>query len=236
MSISDNGKVLLITGASTGIGRATAVLAVEAGWRVVLAARSSEKLAALVDELGAERTMAVHCDVSDWEQQEAMARRSIERFGRLDAVFANAGFSKGSSFIEGEHKPDEWRDMVMTNLFGAAATARLTLPELVKTKGHFLVTGSVLGRVTSIRNLYAATKWGVTGMAQAIRNEAAGLGVRVTLVEPGIVDTPFWDGLQKPAAPELHSEDVARAVFFALGQPPHVDVSEIIIRPTGQAH
>ena len=236
MTISDNDKVLLITGASTGIGRATAVQAVEAGWRVVLAARSAEKLAALEAELGADRAMAVVCDVSDWGQQEAMVRKAIERFGRLDAVFANAGFSKGSSFIDGEHRPEEWRDMVMTNLFGAAATARLTLPELVKTKGHFIVTGSVLGRVTSIRNLYAATKWAVTGMAQAIRNEVAGLGVRVTLVEPGIVDTPFWDGLQKPVAPELHSEDVARAVLFALNQPPHVDVSEIIIRPTGQAH
>lgn len=236
MTTSDNGKVLLITGASTGIGRATAVLAVAAGWRVVAAARSAQKLAALVDELGAEQTMAVPCDVAEWEQQEAMVRQAVERFGRLDAVFANAGFSKGSSFIEGEHQPEEWRDMVMTNLFGAAATARLTLPELVKTKGHFLVTGSVLGRVTSMRNLYAATKWGVTGMAQAIRNEVAAMGVRVTLVEPGIVDTPFWEGLQKPAAPELLSEDVARAVMFAIGQPPHVDVSEIIIRPTGQAH
>jgi serine 3-dehydrogenase len=236
MTISDNGKVLLITGASTGIGRATAVQAVSEGWRVVLVARSAEKLAALEAELCAERAMAVTCDVSDWSQQEAMVKRSLERFGRLDVVFANAGFSKGSSFIEGEHQPDEWRDMVMTNLFGAAATARLTLPELIRTKGHFLVTGSVLGRVTSIRNLYAATKWGVTAMAQAIRNEMAGTGVRVTLVEPGIVDTPFWDHLQKPAAPELLSGDVARAVMFAINQPPHVDVNEIIIRPTGQAH
>ncbi|AAM72538.1 MAG TPA: SDR family NAD(P)-dependent oxidoreductase [Chlorobaculum sp.] len=236
MTTSDNGKVLLITGASTGIGRSTAIQAVEAGWRVVVAARSAEKLAALAAELGAERAMAVPCDVADWNQQEAMVQKTIGRFGRLDAVFANAGFSKGSSFIEGEHRPDEWRDMVMTNVFGAAATARLTLPELMKTKGHFLVTGSVLGRVTSMRNLYAATKWAVTGMAQAIRNEVASLGVRVTLVEPGIVDTPFWEGLQKPAAPELLPEDVARAVLFALGQPPHVDVSEIIIRPTGQAH
>ncbi|NTW53412.1 MAG: SDR family oxidoreductase [Chlorobaculum sp.] len=236
MSTPDNNKLLLITGASTGIGRATAIQAVSEGWRVVLAARSAEKLAALEAELGAERAMAVACDVAEWEQQEEMVRKTIERFGRIDAVFANAGFSKGSSFIDGEHLPDEWRDMVLTNLFGAAATARLTLPELIKTKGHFLVTGSVLGRVTSIRNLYAATKWGVTGMAQAIRNEVAGLGVRVTLVEPGIVDTPFWEGLQKPVAPELHSEDVARAVMFAINQPPRVDVSEIIIRPTGQAH
>ncbi|NTV68162.1 MAG: SDR family oxidoreductase [Chlorobaculum sp.] len=236
MTTSDNNRVLLITGASTGIGRATAVQAVSEGWRVVLAARSAEKLAALEAELGAERALAVPCDVAEWAQQEAMVRRTIERFGRIDAVFANAGFSKGSSFIDGEHQPEEWRDMVLTNLFGAAATARLTLPELVKTKGHFLVTGSVLGRVTSVRNLYAATKWGVTGMAQAIRNEVASMGVRVTLVEPGIVDTPFWEGLQKPAAPELLSEDVARAVMYAINQPPHVDVSEIIIRPTGQAH
>jgi len=236
MTTSDNNRVLLITGASTGIGRATAVQAVNEGWKVVLAARSAEKLALLETELGAEQVMAVPCDVSDWNQQERMVRQSIERFGRLDAVFANAGFSKGSSFIEGEHQPEEWRDMVMTNVFGAAATARLTLPELVRTKGHFLVTGSVVGRITSIRNLYSATKWAVTGMAQAIRNEVAGTGVRVTLVEPGIVDTPFWDHIQKPAAPELLPDDVARAVMFAINQPPHVDVNEILIRPTDQAH
>jgi NADP-dependent 3-hydroxy acid dehydrogenase YdfG len=236
MNTSGNIRVLLITGASTGIGRATAVRAVEEGWKVALAARSQEKLTALEAELGSDRAMAVACDVSDWGQQEAMVQKTIERFGRLDAVFANAGFSKGSSFIEGEHRPDEWRDMVLTNVFGAAATARLTLPELLKTRGHLLVTGSVLGRVTSLRNLYGATKWAVTGMAQAIRNEMAGTGVRVTLVEPGIVDTPFWDDLQKPAAPELLPDDVARAVMFAINQPPHVDVNEIILRPTGQAH
>ena len=125
----------------------------------------------------------------------------------------------------------------MVNVFGAAATARLTLPELVKNSGHFLITGSVVGRVTSIRNLYSATKWAVTGMAQAIRNEMVGTGIRVTLVEPGIVDTPFWDNLQKPdAAKELLPDDIARAVMFAVCQPPHVDVNDILIRPTGQSH
>lgn len=236
MTSSDNRKVFLITGASTGIGRSTAIQAVEAGWRVVVAARSEQKLVALVDELGADRAMAVACDVADWEQQEWMVQQCLERFGRLDAVFANAGFSNGSSFIDGEHKPEEWRDMVMTNVFGAAATARLTLPELVKTKGHFLVTGSVVGRISSIRNLYSATKWAVTGMAQAIRNEVASAGVRVTLVQPGVVDTPFWDQLQLPNAPALLPEDVARAVMFAVSQPQHVDVNEILIRPTGQGH
>ena len=227
-------KVLMITGASTGIGEATAKRAVEAGWSVVLAARSAEKLKALEVELGNNRAMAVTCDVSEWSSQQEMIRKSLERFGRIDAAFANAGFSKGSSFYGGEDKPDEWRDMVLTNVYGAAVTARLVLPELVRTKGHFLVTGSVVGRTTSIRNLYSATKWAVTGMAQAIRNEMTGTGVRVTLVEPGVVDTPFWEHLQKPSACELQPDDIARAVLFAMEQPPHVDVNEILVRPTGQ--
>ena len=146
-------------------------------------------------------------------------------------------FQKAQHFYGGEDKPEEWQQMVMVNVYGAAATARLTLPELVKNKGHLLITGSVAGRVTSIRNLYSATKWAVTGMAQAIRNEMVGTGVRVTLVEPGIVDTPFWDNLQKPdSAKELQPDDIARAVMFAVSQPPHVDVNDILIRPTGQLH
>ncbi len=229
-------KVFLITGASTGIGEATARRAVEAGFRVVLAARSTAKLERLQEEFGHDNALAITCDVAEWESQERMVAETLERFGRLDVVFANAGFSKGSTFYGGEDKPDEWREMVMVNVYGAAATARLTLPELVKTGGHLLITGSVVGRVTSIRNLYSATKWAVTGMAQAIRNEMAGTGVRVTLIEPGIVDTPFWEHLQKPDSPELQPDDIARAVMFAVSQPPHVDVNDILIRPTGQAH
>ncbi|NTV01590.1 MAG: SDR family oxidoreductase [Chlorobiaceae bacterium] len=227
-------KVMLITGASTGIGEATARRAVEAGWDVVLAARTIDRLKALEAELGTNRAIAVACDVSDWGSQQEMVNRALERFGRIDAAFANAGFSKGSSFYGGEDKPDEWRDMVLTNIYGAAVTARLLLPELVRTKGHFLVTGSVVGRTTSIRNFYSATKWAVTGMAQAIRNEMAGTGIRVTLVEPGVVDSPFWEHLQKPCTAGLQSDDIARAVIFAVGQPPHVDVNELLIRPVGQ--
>ena len=230
-------KVFLITGASTGIGEATARRAIEAGFRVVLAARSTDKLEHLQRELGHKRALAVTCDVASWQSQQEMIEQTLTHFGRIDVVFANAGFSKGSTFYGGEDKPDEWKEMVMVNVFGAAATARLTLPELVKNSGHFLITGSVVGRVTSIRNLYSATKWAVTGMAQAIRNEMVGTGIRVTLVEPGIVDTPFWDNLQKPdAAKELLPDDIARAVMFAVCQPPHVDVNDILIRPTGQSH
>ena len=230
-------KVFLITGASTGIGEATARRAVEAGFNVVLAARSTQKLERLQADLGQERALAVTCDVADWQSQMNLVKQTLNRFGRIDVAFANAGFSKGSTFYGGDDKPEEWREMVMVNVYGAAATARLTLPELVKNKGHLLITGSVVGRVTSIRNLYSATKWAVTGMAQAIRNEMVGTGVRVTLVEPGIVDTPFWDNLQKPdSAKELQPDDIARAVMFAVSQPPHVDVNDILIRPTGQLH
>ncbi len=229
-------RVFLITGASTGIGEATARRAVEAGFHVVLAARSTEKLERLRDELGHDRALAITCDVASWESQESMVQQTIQQFGRIDVVFANAGFSKGSMFFGGEDKAEEWKEMVLVNVYGAAATARLTLPELVKNKGHLLLTGSVVGRITSIRNLYSATKWAVTGMAQAIRNEMAGTGVRVTLVEPGVVDSPFWEHLQKPETPELQPDDIARAVIYAVSQPPHVDVNEILIRPTGQPH
>lgn len=230
-------KVFLITGASTGIGEATAKRAIKAGFRVVLAARSTDKLELLQSELGHQRAFAVTCDVASWQSQQEMVEQTLKHFGRIDVVFANAGFSKGSTFYGGEDKPEEWKEMVMVNVFGAATTARLTLPELVKNSGHLLITGSVVGRVTSIRNLYSATKWAVTGMAQAIRNEMVGTGIRVTLVEPGIVDTPFWDNLQKPdSAPALQPDDIARAVMFAVSQPQHVDVNDILIRPTGQSH
>lgn len=229
-------KAFLITGASTGIGEAVARLAVASGYRVALAARSKGKLEALVDELGPDNALALACDVSDWEAQQRMLDRTLERFGRIDVVFANAGFSKGSPFYGGENKLDEWKEMVLTNVYGSAVTARLALPELVKTKGHFLITGSVVGHITSIRNLYSATKWAVTGIAQAVRNEMVGTGIRVTLVEPGVVDTPFWGTVPKPGTPELQPEDIAHGVMYAVSQPPHVDVNQVLIRPTGQPH
>lgn len=229
-------KVFLVTGASTGIGEAVAKLAVNAGFRTVLAARSTSRLDALRDELGGENAITVTCDVSDWKAQKRMIDIAIEHYGRLDVVFANAGFSKGSPFYGGEDKLDEWKEMVLTNVYGAAVTARLCLPELVKTGGHFLITGSVVGHITSIRNLYSATKWAVSAIAQAVRNEMVGTGIRVTLVEPGVVDTPFWGEVPKPDAPELKPDDVAQAVMYAVNQPPHVDVNQVLIRPTGQPH
>jgi NADP-dependent 3-hydroxy acid dehydrogenase YdfG len=224
-------RVFLITGASTGIGAATARHAAEAGYRLVLAARSTDKLEALAAELGGEeRALAVTCDVAEWSDQEAMAATALERFGRLDVVFANAGFGASRGFLA--ESPEHWRSMVLTNVLGAAYTIRATLPALKDTRGHMLLTSSVAGRRAVVGSLYSSTKWAVAAMGESLRQEVDGTGMRVTVVEPGAVDTPFFDNAPDGA---LAPEDIARAVMFAVAQPPHVDVNEILIRPTSQA-
>jgi NADP-dependent 3-hydroxy acid dehydrogenase YdfG len=226
-------RVFLITGASMGIGAATARLAARAGNRLVLAARSTAKLEALVGELGGpRRALAVACDVSGWDSQQQMVAHTLKTFGQIDVVFANAGGAQGSTFLGGDDTPEAWRQMVLTNVYGAAVTARLVLPELVRCRGHLLLTGSVVGRIAIPGSLYSATKWAVTGMAESIRQQLVGTGVRVTLVEPGRVDTPFWQ--TRPSDFLLEPDDVARAVMYAVSQPPHVDVNEILVRPVGQ--
>jgi NADP-dependent 3-hydroxy acid dehydrogenase YdfG len=238
MAMSDAAErdVFLITGASSGIGAATAKRAVEAGYRVVLVARSEERLNAVAAYLGdARRVLPVACDVGDWDAQKRMVTRALEHFGRIDAVFANAGAVKGSPFFGGSDAPEEWREMVLTNVLGVAISARLTLPELVRRKGHFLMTGSAAGRITTSQSLYGATKWAVTGMAQAMRNQLIGTGVRVTLIQPGFTRTSIASERPATDIPRLDADDVARAVMYAVSQPASVDVNEILIRPVGQA-
>jgi NADP-dependent 3-hydroxy acid dehydrogenase YdfG len=224
--------VFLITGASSGIGATTARLAAGAGYRVVLAARSEDRLAALADELGGpERALAVRCDVTEWADQEAMVAAALEAFGRLDVAFANAGFGAKRGFLEST--PEFWREMVLTNVYGAALTVRATLPALKDSAGHLLLTGSVAGRRALPGSLYSCTKWAVTAMGEAVRQDVDGTGIRVTLIEPGMVDTPFFDNRPSGA---LEAEDVAHAVMYAVGQPPRVDVNEILVRPTTQSN
>jgi NADP-dependent 3-hydroxy acid dehydrogenase YdfG len=222
--------VFLITGASSGIGAATARAAAQAGFRVVLAARSTERLRTLAEELGGgERALALTCDVTRWSDQEAMVARTLERFGSLDAAFANAGFGGGRSFLEGT--PERMREMVLTNVLGAGYTVRAALPALKHSRGHLLLTGSVAGHRVLPGSLYSVTKWAVCAMAEAVRQELGDTGVRVTLISPGQVDTPFFD---EPGPERLDPDDIARAVIYAVSQPPHVDVNEILVRPTAQ--
>jgi NADP-dependent 3-hydroxy acid dehydrogenase YdfG len=222
--------VFVITGASSGIGAATAREAAAAGYRVVLAARSADRLEGLAEELGgSDRAIAVPTDVTDFAAQEALVATTLDRFGRLDVVFANAGFGAKRGFLE--ETPEFWRDMVLTNVLGAAYTIRASLPALRETSGHLLLTSSVAGRRALPGSLYSATKHAVTAMAEALRQEVEG-AIRVTAIEPGAVDTPFFDS--RPSIRALDAEDVARAVMWAVDQPEHVDVNEILIRPTAQ--
>jgi NADP-dependent 3-hydroxy acid dehydrogenase YdfG len=224
--------VFLITGASSGIGAATARQAAAAGYRLVLAARSEDKLSALATELGGrDRAIAVACDVTEWEQQEALVTSALDAFGRLDVAWANAGFGAPRGFTEST--PEHWREMVLTNVYGAALTIRATKDHLVESRGQLLLTGSVAGRVALPGSLYSCTKWAVTAMGEAARKELNGTGVRVTLIEPGMVDTPFFDN---PVQGALEADDIARAVMYAISQPEHVDINEILVRPSGQAN
>lgn len=228
-AINSGERTLLITGASTGIGSATARAAVADGWQVVLAARSLDKLQALADELGAQSALAVACDVTNWEQQQAVVAAAKDRFGKIDAVFANAGFGAARGFLN--ESPDQWREMVLTNVLGVALTIRATMEELRATRGHMLITGSMAGTRALPGSLYAATKAAVHSIAEGLRLELDGSGVRTTLIAPGMTDTPFFDNRPVDA---LEESDIARAVIYALQQPPHVDVNMILIRPTAQ--
>jgi NADP-dependent 3-hydroxy acid dehydrogenase YdfG len=223
--------VLVITGASTGIGAATASRAVEFGQRVVLAARSQEKLDGLAEQLGGpEHAVAMRCDVTSWDDQQQLVVTALERFGRLDAFFANAGFGAKRGFLE--ESVEHWKAMIDTNVLGAALSIRACLPHFREhNTGHLILTSSIAGRRALPGSLYSATKHAVTAMGEALRQEVAETNIKVTLIEPGAVDTPFFDD-----APSNHLEadDIARAVMFALTQPPHVDVNEILVRPIHQ--
>jgi NADP-dependent 3-hydroxy acid dehydrogenase YdfG len=224
--------VMVITGASTGIGAATARRAIEFGYRVVLAARSEDKLEELASELGGEdKVIAVRCDVTSWEDQQALVATTLERFGRMDVFFANAGFGAARGFLE--ESVEHWKSMIDTNVYGAALSIRASLGHFrEQDSGHLVLTSSVAGRRVLPGSLYSATKWAVSAMGEALRQEMADTAVKMTLIEPGMVDTPFFENRPSGA---LEADDVARAVMFALTQPPHVDVNEILVRSINQS-
>jgi NADP-dependent 3-hydroxy acid dehydrogenase YdfG len=223
-------RVFLITGASSGIGAETARLAAAEGYRLVLAARSRERLDALAAELGGPpRALAVICDVCEWEQQQRMVQAALDAYGRIDVAFANAGFGGARGFLN--DTPEHWREMVLTNVYGAALTLRATIPALSDTQGHVLLTSSVAGRRVIPGSMYSCTKHAVTAMGEAARQDLHGTGIRVSTIEPGVTDTPFFDN--RPTH-HLEAEDIARAVMYAVAQPPHVNVNEILLRPTAQ--
>ncbi|MBO6769438.1 MAG: SDR family oxidoreductase [Erythrobacter sp.] len=219
-------KTLLITGASSGIGAATARAAAAAGWNVALLARSKDKLEKLAGEIG-EAALALPCDITDRDELNAAIEKAVAHFGSLDAVFANAGTGVSNPGIE-NGDPEEWHAMIHLNVLAVLTTAHATLPHLRKTRGQFVVTGSKAGRDHLKGSVYGATKWFVQGFAGNLAEEMREWGGRCTVITPGMVDTPFFD---EPKPDKIQPEDVADAVVFALSQPDTAAVREVHIMP-----
>ncbi len=219
-------KTLIITGASSGIGAATAKAAANAGWNVALLARSQDKIEALAGEIG-EAALAITCDVTDLGELEAALAKASDHFGSIDGFYANAGTGVNTPGVE-NGDPGEWHDMIHVNVLGVLYAAKLAIPHLKKTKGHFIVTGSKAGRDHFKGSVYSATKWFVHGFAENLAEEMREWGGRATVIAPGMVNTAFFD---EPKPSKIQPEDVANAVIYALSQPETASVREIYIMP-----
>lgn len=219
-------KTIFITGASSGIGAATAEAAAAAGWRAALVARSADKLEALARRLGS-AALALPCDVTQGRELERAVGKAVERFGALDAVFANAGRSAAVAGVE-TGDPADWRGLVDLNIMGVLLTARATLPELRKTKGTLVLTGSAAGRDHIKGSVYGATKWFVHGLGGNLAREMREWGGRCGVVAPGMVDTPFFEA---GAPTKLQPADVASAVVAMIEAPERAAIREVFLMP-----
>lgn len=225
--------VALITGGGSGIGAATARRLLAKGNRVSVTGRSEERLRRFAADLGDPADLVVLAgDAADWNAVESAVETTIDHFGRLDTVVANAGYATFDTVTDGD--PSGWRDMVLTNVLGPALLIRAALPALKETCGRIVLVGSVAGVVHTPGNLYGATKWAVTGLAENTRRMVSADGVGVTLVNPGATGTSFFDADGGPPDRALLTADqVADAIVWAIGQPASVDVNTVTIRPVG---
>lgn len=221
-------KVMLITGASTGIGAATARMAAAAGLKLALTARSEDKLKQLVDELGSDRAIALPADASSFEELQRVVADTVAHYGKLDVAFANAGVGIDRPGTE-DGDPEEWRKMIDVNVMGLLYTAKASLPHLRKTKGHFILTASVAGRIPLKGSIYGASKWFAYGFGMNLANEMATWNGRCTTISPGMVNTPFFS---EPKPDKLDPEDVAEAVMYAVNANPRNSVREVFLMPT----
>ncbi|MGB3469416.1 MAG: SDR family oxidoreductase [Erythrobacter sp.] len=219
-------KTLVITGASSGIGAATAKAAAAAGWNVALLARSQDKIEKLAADIG-DAALPITCDVTNLNELDEALSKTAEKFGGIDAIYANAGMGVEKAGVE-NGDPQQWHDMIHVNILGVLYAAKLAIPHLKKTKGHFIVTGSKAGRDTFKGSVYSATKHFVHGFGENLAEEMREWGGRATVIAPGMVDTAFFD---EPKPTKIQPEDVANAVLFALDQPKTASVREIYIMP-----
>ncbi|MEV6168456.1 SDR family oxidoreductase [Streptomyces sp. NPDC051954] len=226
--------VALITGGGSGIGAAVARRLLDAGQRVAVTGRGEERLRGLAEELGdPEGLLTIAGDAADYDQVRGAVEATLKEFGRLDTVVANAGFATHDSVAEGD--PAGWTEMVLTNVLGPALLIRASVDALKETRGRIVLVGSVAGFVNTPGNIYGATKWAVTGLAENTRRQVTEWGVGVTLIAPGRVETPFWDGYGSlPPGHLLTADQIAESVVWAMRQPAGVDINTVVVRPIGQ--
>ncbi|MHA5047219.1 SDR family oxidoreductase [Streptomyces sp. SD15] len=226
--------VALITGGGSGIGAAVARQLLDSGHRVAVTGRGEERLRAFAEELGRpEELLTVVGNAAEYDQVQAAVDATLKQFGRLDTVVANAGFATHDSVAEGD--PAGWSEMVLTNVLGPALLIRASIDALKETRGRIVLIGSVAGHIHTPGNIYGATKWAVTGLAENTRRQVTEFGVGVTLISPGRVETPFWDSYGSlPPGHLLTAEQLAGSIVWAIEQPDGVDVNTVVVRPMGQ--
>jgi NADP-dependent 3-hydroxy acid dehydrogenase YdfG len=242
-----DGRVALVTGASSGIGAATAASLAAAGARVAVAARRTDRLSELVERVrhASGEAIAIQADLADRASAERMVATTVERFGRLDILVNNAGLMMLAPFAEGN--PDDWRQMIDVNVLGLLYATRAAIPHIKRAGGGDIVNlSSVLGRLAFPTGaVYTATKWAVNGFSETLRRELVADKIRVTMIEPGAVQTELVEHVApgktrqeidrwQAAMRQLQPEDIAAAILYAVTQPPHVAISELLVRPTDE--
>jgi NADP-dependent 3-hydroxy acid dehydrogenase YdfG len=238
-----DGRVCVVTGASSGIGKATARAFATRGARVALLARRTGRVQELAGELG-EAALPLQADVSDLDDLRAAAQRIRDRFGRVDCLVNNAGVMLNSPFRAG--LVDEWRTMVETNLLGVVYSTHVFVDDLCAGGGDLVNVSSVAGRIARAgSNVYAATKHAVTGLSESLRQELLEFDVRVTCVEPGAVATELPDHISHletrqgtaafyDAVGSLTADDIASLIVYVVSAPERVSVNEVLLRPLKQ--
>jgi len=226
-------KTAVVTGASSGIGKAIAEKLAKEQMNVVLVARSEGKLTNLADELNAKsggKAIAIATDVSRQSEVERMVKQTEETFGTIDVYVNNAGLMLNAKVTEGE--VDKWEQMVDVNIKGVLYGLHQVIPKMVERKyGHIINISSVSGQeVTKTSTVYSATKFAVRAISMGLEKELAHTGVKVTNISPGMVQTGLLEGYEKKRK-TLDPSDVANAIYYAISQPDYVNMNEITIRP-----
>ena len=238
-------RVAVVTGASSGIGEATAKALAAEGFAVALAARREDRINELAKEIG-DQALAVPTDVADPDSARALIEKTKSELGRVDVLVNNAGVMLLGPIMGADL--EHWQRMVNVNVLGLLYCTHAALPVMMEQgSGHIVNVSSVAGRIAALGSgVYNATKWGVVGFSESLRQEALNFGVRVTIVEPGFVETELQGHNELPMVVEatekyreeigqvLQAEDIANAILYAVTQPDYVSINELLVRPTKQ--